>query len=281
MMKTKTARKIATIEVSGGLGNQFFQLGAALFLRSKGMSIRLDLKPNELNGKRENDIQDLAASLGFIPFERPVTNREKIGSIILRRIFQRVQMNVIREIEEFGCPPVRFSRWKVVYRGYWQCTDVAIELKESIISYLGINAHVKRETIALHIRRGDYMVGNNPNFHGVLAGEYFLNAVNYLRLNLGNLPVVIYSDSPDYVRTESWLPSLVNYSFAEEMSTLETFKSISSSVAIVGSNSTFSWWAAYISGSPHIIFPTLWQVGLDLPETLRFDGMILLKSSFL
>lgn len=280
MIYSLASRK-SKVEVFGGFGNQLFQMSAAVYLRENGVGVCLDLTPNGVNGARKTDIGDFSVSMDIPTLQ--VARRNSSGLFVrcFRKVHRRLQNNVLREDKEFGPPPLTHSQKKMTYRGYWQCTQVAQLLKEAALTYWNIDSDNKYKTIALHVRRGDYMHGNNPNFHGVLSGDYFLEAINFLRSYLGDLPIVIYSDSPDHVQTEKWVNMLTNYSFAPEMNTVETFKAIAGSAAIVGSNSTFSWWAAYLSGTQNNVFPSLWQVGLDFPETLRFDGMITLNSSFI
>jgi hypothetical protein len=280
-MISKFDLRSAIVEVSGGFGNQLFQMSAAIYLRENGVAVCLNLAPNEVNGVRKTEIEDFASSMGISSLRFATKNSSRLLVRISRRVLRRLKKNVVREDKEFGPPPLTHSHKKMTFCGYWQCTEVARHIKERAISYWSIDKTSKQNTIALHVRRGDYMHGNNPNYHGILSGNYFLEATKHLRSQLGDLPIVIYTDSPDIVQTEKWLDFLTNYSFAPEMNTVATFKAIAGSTAIVGSNSTFSWWAAYLSGTHNNVFPTLWQVGLEFPETLRFEGMITLNSSFI
>ena len=79
-MKTKG---IAIVEISGGLGNQLFQLGAAQLLRRNYETVYLDFSANLINPKRKNEIMDLAKALDF-PFIE--------NSVMLRKIFAKLSL---------------------------------------------------------------------------------------------------------------------------------------------------------------------------------------------
>lgn len=269
-MKSTLPSPNVSIEISGGFGNQLFQLAAAEHLRSYGIKVSLDFTVNQRNGVRDNLITDIAEKLSF-PYLELASWQTILWRIpVLRRIFSLPKgARVVNEDEEFLVPPVIVTDQKVVYRGYWQNIHSAATIREEISDHFEIYPKAVVARIALHVRRGDYLQGENPNFHGVLSGEYYVAAVNSIRSKIGFLPVVVFTDSPNLVSNEKWTAEIADLTFSESLGIFEDFVEIANSYAIVCSNSTYSWWAAYISKSESIVLPSQWQVRLDIPEGLR------------
>ncbi len=270
-----------SVEISGGFGNQLFQLAAAQFLRIQGQSVYLDVTINQKNGARANLISGLAAMLELPIRELNCWQKVIWNMPFVRRVIQWPNNSfVIKEEVEFQLPPVTSDRESVIYRGYWQNSIVASTIRDEASKFFQLTQNPPIARIALHVRRGDYLQGGNPNFHGVLTGDYYVAAINSVRNIVGSLPVLVFTDSPDLVSKETWVSEITNLSIAESIGTIEDFIGIANSSAIICSNSTYSWWAAYLSESEIIILPSKWQVGLDIPNGLLQDRTTVVNASF-
>ena len=270
-----------SLEISGGFGNQLFQLAAAEYLRSQGLRVYLDFSINQRNGVRDNLIGNIAIKLNFPIYELNGLQLFFRKIPVLRRaLIMSKRVHLIKEDAEFLEPPVIITDKKIVYRGYWQNSKSAAHIKDLISNHFQINKYDFIPRIALHVRRGDYLINGNPNFHGVLSGEYYADAVRSVRDEIGNLPVVIFTDSPELVAREKWVTDLTDHTFADSQNVLEDFTGIANSRAIVCSNSTFSWWAAFTSKSETVVLPSKWQVGLSIPEGLKQENSKIVKASF-
>jgi hypothetical protein len=269
LSSSNTKSPKVSVEISGGFGNQLFQLAAAQYLRAHGVDSVLDFRINQRNRVRANLIESLAGELSFTV--EKLKKWQKIFSkipVLRRTVLLPRNIRVVREETEFLAPPLIHDNRKLVYRGYWQNVEVASFIKEYVSNYFQISKSNKIARIALHVRRGDYLQGGNPNFHGVLAGEYYVTAVETIRKELGDLPILVFTDSLEIVSKELWVKNLTNLSFAKNADDLEDFTEIAKSQAIVCSNSTFSWWAAYVSDASNIILPSKWQRKLNTPHGL-------------
>jgi hypothetical protein len=138
------------------------------------------------------------------------------------------------------------------------------------------------QCINLHYRRGDYYFQESTrNFHGLLDDDYFFNAVSKCRKHLGNLPVRIFSDSK-HLAVE--LSKHISNSFVHEDShstPIETLLKLSVCKAFVGSNSSFSWWSAYIGSNffaADPIFPKIWIKQDSLTDEIHFPNWITLDN---
>jgi Glycosyl transferase family 11. len=113
------------------------------------------------------------------------------------------------------------------------------------------------EKVFIHIRRGDYV---DLTFLGqkgiVLPKSYYLNAVSELNKEVRNPFYIFVSDDPDYVRDcfENIEPKYISSnSVGVDLSLMSLCE------YGVCSNSTFSWWGAYLmKNRKKVIFPKYW-----------------------
>lgn len=126
---------------------------------------------------------------------------------------------------------------------------------------------LSRETLAVHLRRGDYL---DDRRYGCVGVKEVIEA-------LGEVPppaittLVIFSDSPELVESE--LKALeLQYSgrilFAPRSdSPIYDFQSLSRFPRILISNSTFSWWAARLGDdSKEVWAPEPWSVDTSIAK---------------
>lgn len=139
-------------------------------------------------------------------------------------------------------------------------------------------------TITAHVRRGDYLTPDAAFHHGIASADYFKRALEVIR-RLGNSQIMtrVYSDSPEIVQTE--LTGIENLEFVTDTDTLgslATVLAMSHGEAFAMSNSSFSWWAAWLlsrrSPEATVIAPRPWLAdghsGHDqlLPGWLTIDA---------
>jgi hypothetical protein len=167
-------------------------------------------------------------------------------------------------------------------KGYFQTYKYADEVSEEIKKLLVLRNTTnwfksmitdieEKNPIAVHIRRGDYL--NLENEFGILDVSFYAGIVkrNFCGETLSR-PIWIFTDSPDLIQTEIISTTL-------EKSTLirpphdsppnESLLLMSRCSTIIMSNSTFSWWAAYLSDfNTQVFAPSKWFKGRKDPERL-------------
>lgn len=132
--------------------------------------------------------------------------------------------------------------------------------------------------IALHLRRGDYIT--NPDalkVHGLTERNYFINALNLLSVDSLNLPILVFTDSETVAKEElKGIPGLVFEALLEDTSDLATIAFFSRAKHAVISNSTFSWWGAWLltqrSKSGVVIAPKPWFTSTSLDSADLLPG---------
>jgi hypothetical protein len=113
---------------------------------------------------------------------------------------------------------------------------------------------------AIQVRRGDYLRGQNPHIHGVLAKDYYINAVKKIQSSSSVKNFVLFSDDIEYAKS---LARELNLTTVDEIedSPMETLLRMSFASNFVISNSTFGWWAAWVgfNNSETTIVPSNWM----------------------
>lgn len=145
-------------------------------------------------------------------------------------------------------------------------------MKDEFISLLDLpDVHIpkfmSRPTyIAFHIRRGDYL--KYPDIHHICDTEYFKYFFDFFGPPiLKDTRILVFTDSIDHVKQEF---SDHIFDIVDETE-LKEFSCMSKCDLIVGSNSTFSWWASLIAGKP-CYFPSKWFAdGREHQDIFRKD----------
>lgn len=113
------------------------------------------------------------------------------------------------------------------------------DFKQSVRDQFSTRNVFDKETIAISIRRGDYV--NNPNYE-LLPITYYILALFDNFPNWRDCNIVIFSDDIAYCKVH--FDCLPNVFFSENNSDIEDICLMSQCTHFIISNSTFSWWGA-------------------------------------
>jgi hypothetical protein len=135
---------------------------------------------------------------------------------------------------------------------YWShCKEKVLEqfeFSDTIINKVSFRfkTALAGKNVAISIRRGDFV--NNPNYFQLLI-SYYLNAY-YTHFKGYN--AIIFSDDIEYCKTHfKAIPGI----YYADLSDIEQLCLMSLCDNHIISNSTFSWWGAYLSFSQKVIRP--------------------------
>jgi hypothetical protein len=166
----------------------------------------------------------------------------------------------------------------IILRGYFQTVanvkGHVQEIREALESMFDVSAPASPEVICLHVRRGDYV--SNPQtlaFHGSLSIDYYQRALTLLLEQTPASSVLLYSDDVGFL-TGVFLPELqsrfpdTSFTIREQayVDPVRELLFLSQYSAHVIANSSFSWWAATLSASTHVIGPVRWSVSASAPS---------------
>ena len=128
--------------------------------------------------------------------------------------------------------------------------EVANSIKESI-------------SVSVHIRRGDYL-SNKKTYdkHGVCSLDYYENSINLILLEFPTARIFVFSDDISWVNY-FLMPKFKNIETVDLNSGKESYNDMrlmSLCDHNIISNSTFSWWGAWLNNNPHkkVIAPEQW-----------------------
>lgn len=112
----------------------------------------------------------------------------------------------------------------------------------------------RKNVVALHLRRGDYL--NFPNHHPVMNLNYFISAIK-------NFPTdstfLVFSDDTEWCKNN--FPRIgESFFIIEGQSDVEDFTMMLMCDHNCISNSSFSWWAAWLNDNPNkiVVAPDNW-----------------------
>lgn len=127
--------------------------------------------------------------------------------------------------------------------------------------------------VAIHIRLGDYTKRKNKYLY-VCNEQYYLNATEYVFEHIENPQFFVFTDNIRRAKDMISLPNKTVY--VEGTTDYEDLILISKCKHFIISNSTFSWWGAYLSGNTTkvIAVPNKWMLGLKEEPAIYLSEMI-------
>ena len=104
------------------------------------------------------------------------------------------------------------------------------------------------EAVAVHVRRGDYLT-TERELHFVCTDAYYARALDYMREHVSTAQVLVFSDDPAWCRTHfEDNAQVVDLAASRAEPALDLFL-MSRCKHHVISNSTYSWWPAWLNDS--------------------------------
>ena len=132
------------------------------------------------------------------------------------------------------------------------------------------------ESVCVTVRRGDFYTKENQENLGVCNEEYFQRGIQYIKSAHKNATVFFFSDDIDWVKNNIKVEGPAYYESGMD-SLWEKMLLMSSCKHFVISNSTFSWWAQYLSKNENkiVIAPSRWRADDKYYEIKQKNWMIL------
>lgn len=241
------------VRLTGGLGNQIFQyaFGKALAKRT-GYGVRFDSFSYLRDKKRKYELDAFCISE-----IRKIHNLEMLFYNSLYYLKYRELPFFCGEHQNFSFKDFSNCNRNEYYFGDWQNTlyfeDVVDELKRELllknvpndISMLCQQIKDDPSAVMLHARRGDYL---NNSRYVVQTIEYYEKAMSFFEQKLENVKFYVFSDDYDWCRGNLDSKRHAIIYIGKEHSAVEDFHLMRKFKNFIISNSTFSWWPAYLSG---------------------------------
>lgn len=279
------------LRIMGGLGNQLYQYSAARFIQNQYQCPRLviDIGKYDTYKLRNLEINHLihneTVSFENIKSARNTFYRESY------HVYQKIYREITKKRpgqkifclgnDAYVCSyiefePVSHLDYEVIHMyGYFVSSRIALKMRNELMKEIVLGDGEKsqkyydyaeqiadRWSIAVSIRCADDYVR-----HGwpVCSKEFYQKGIEYIiknRENKSNAIILVFADDIEKIKSENWFLSFNNVIYAEELNICECFELMRNCADYVCSNSSFSWWGAFLSYSdnpikinPNKIFP--------------------------
>lgn len=272
------------VQLRGGLGNQLFQYAAGFSLserRAEDLVLDTALLPPatvDRGGVRRwpeqislfahaGTLRDTAPSpfrkrlaQSFAGRERAVGDSQ-LRAILGRRLYAREtreDVAAFNRLPEGSRINAYCNSWRFFEPHLADVANQVRSLRAPGVWFQGMRSEMDAERpIAVHVRWGDYL--NLRHVYGVIGADYYRRAIDRIVTVSGTRPIWLFSDDPDgageLLAPHVTMDRVVRPDPAS--SALENLLLLSRSAGIVAANSSFSWWAAFLSSAPAgaIVFP--------------------------
>ena len=221
------------VHLKGGLGNQLFQIAAG-YAHCRRHGLRLELS-RESQGRLAKWTGPTAQCAKYV-VDRPTDERYPY------------------EEPTFGFRPIppQASTLSGFFQSSRYFEDCADEIRALFACSHG---ELDAQGIVVHVRRGDYTA--LLSIHGFLTDDYYARAVALALSLVPDGHLVIFSDDLEYCRGMTCFTENP-HTFVEESDTSLALGRMSQGRNFILSNSSFSWWAAWLASGSIVVVPDRW-----------------------
>lgn len=246
-----------TVRLKGGFGNQLFQFASGSALASHlACPFYVDTawfsKPN-------SNRQYKLPAIGLNATSNNFTKGQRASNKLVSKVIGSKQH--IIEPSNYGYQPFSCKASQQIYMdGYWQSEKYFTDIRTHLLADINLELIGKHhnatefpsdQTVAVHIRRGDYITQASSQ---ALSIDYVNNAMAEFG---NNHDFMFFSDDIGWCK-EAFTGN--NIVFANNQSDLQDLKQMSEAAHNIIANSTFSWWSAWLNKSTNqrVIAPQPW-----------------------
>lgn len=269
MSATQATGADAIVRIRGGLGNQLFQYAFGQLLELK-YNRRVVFDLSFYNQRRRHHETPKLLEYGFPMATTDTVPAEAQRARKFKRLSYGIQLGLFGiayvKDKEAGYSPIPGFSGATYFDGLWQSPlyfkgyeeEIRNRVRRPLLLCADLRASIKVNTIGCHIRRGDYLG------HNTLAKldyrTYIENAITSITDATGKSVerVELFSDDPDWCEQNLADGQLVRV--FRGATVLDDFVGLMLCQHKVISNSTFSWWAAYIDHATDglVVAPKRW-----------------------
>lgn len=276
---------MVNFSLTGGIGNQLFIYAAGIaYANSSGKKVKFLVQDPNVGDHKDSDIRELNLDGHFVQvshIDRKVNFRKKLTqtSVLTSKIFriwtssksgydpELLSLEKIRSVDG-NFQTFRYAQSLRFHEGYKN-----FNIRNPSGKFLSFMQVLDQgNTVALHVRRGDY--SKYKSKFGLLNEKYFASVLEEICSNTeGELNIFVFSDDLEEARSViKFEHSKAKIHFLDDLNSLsaaETLVLMSIPKNIIISNSTFSWWAAFLGQKEKLVFvPDPWFKSKSVPEDL-------------
>jgi len=265
------------VMIKGGLGNQMSQFAFYLSIKNKfkesvfALNMCTEREHNGFELQRvfpSINARFINSQLYYFIARLVATNRLPFFFTRVKAYFREIGIYWINESYDYSFKEIvyKYCQAKIVfYLGGWHCEKYFDEIKSTIkevfkfdlkrVSKINldlIGEMAIRQSVAIHIRRGDYYTVGSVLFGGVCNIDYYKNSIKIINDLVENPEYYIFSDDPDWVRDNLKIEArfVSGNSGANSWQDMLLMSSCKHNIIC---NSSFSWWGAWLNSNPNKI----------------------------
>lgn len=151
----------------------------------------------------------------------------------------------------------------VYLRGFWQSENYFSEIRDHLVDEFvpsselspklkGLRQRItEQQSLIVHVRRGDLVRNQKArNFHGLLPVAYYRSSIDKMVHVANSEAILVFSDDESWCQNN--LGDIANLTIVQRSdypgNSAQHLYAMSAGSAFVTANSSYSWWAAWLSG---------------------------------
>ncbi len=259
------ARPTVRVRVVGGLGNQMFCAAAGMALaRRLDADLELGIDKILRMKQREFGLASFNLKARLIKGDSWQFSRRAGPLHHLRSLLGRGNghpTTIWRQRGHHFDPAFLDLKGNVFLRGFFQSQRYFAEVEPEVRAAFDLKPLLSEtgramaaraageDSIALHIRRGDYVsVASNADIFTTLGADYYQTALGLLRRIVPEPRIFVVTDDVPAARV--LLKDTPGLNFAEGTTAYDDMHLISACRHHIIANSSFSWWGAFLDARP-------------------------------
>lgn len=248
----------------GGLGNQLFEYAYYKWLQEKYPDQKIYSYFPSIGLTNHNGLEISKHFNVELPPSSILTTVIGYTLFNVNRICRRLHLPVIATCTQQNC---KYST--VFHCDYWQDKKY-ISNSFNLESFNIDNLDEKNrellkivdgdDIVAVHIRRGDYLMAENIGMYGGICTEkYYSQAMKFIEERIGNPRYIFFSDDSRYVKEHYYEKAAIIVDWNTGKQSFYDMFLMSQCKNMILANSTFSYWAARLNNKSGIICcPNKW-----------------------
>ena len=277
--------------IFNGLGNQMSQYAFYLEKKSINKSTRFLFDQRSLSNHNGYELERVFNikykhvffnSILFFLFKVLCVKKYPFFSIPIVKILNLLGISLVEESEnyDFDEKHLKTSKGIRFFYGGWHSEKYFCSNREQVLQTFKLKVEdavnlnyleeIKNtESVAIHVRRGDYMKGVHFEMFGsVCTKEYFEEAINKLNKEVENPHFFVFSNDLKWVQENFKMDKCTLVDCNKAKDSWKDMYLISNCKHNINSNSTFSWWGAWFNKNENkiVIVPKYFINNLDTKD---------------
>ncbi|MDO5424823.1 MAG: alpha-1,2-fucosyltransferase [Eubacteriales bacterium] len=202
------------VKVFGGLGNQMFQYAFYRYLLQNN-DVMLNISDYLVHRHHQGFELDRVFNLSGSYYNKEESHIAiHANSVIIRLLQKLLRARIAREAEYYEhkevsfVPDIQFHT-DVYFVGFWQDVRYVEPIKADLLKDFSfakldkrnadfMNSIADRETVSVHVRRGDYLT--SASLGNVCNNEYYSKAIEFIQEHVKNPLFVFFSDDIEWCK---------------------------------------------------------------------------------